>query len=92
VPEAGSLDFLYHSERLGRLSALSMLFYFAIGPYVNLTMLSVPVPLFTALIFPSIGIVLMLLIIALPRYFPRYFPWFSSVFAAYSLLILYLTA
>jgi hypothetical protein len=88
VPEAGSLNFLRHSERLGRLSALSMLLYFAIGPYVNLTMLSVPVPLFTALLFPSIGIVLMLLIITLPRYFP----WFSVAFAAYSLLILYLTA
>jgi hypothetical protein len=49
---------------------------------------SLPVPLFTALLFPAIGIVLMLLIITLPRYFP----WFSAAFAAYSLLILYLTA
>jgi hypothetical protein len=88
VPEQGKLDFLDHSERLGRLSALSMLLYFAIGPYVNLTMLSEPVPLVPALLFPAIGITLMLLIITLPRFFQ----WFTVVFAAYTLLIIKLTA
>ena len=88
VPEEGSLDFLQHSQRLGRLSALSMLLYFAIGPYVNLTMLNDPVPLLPALVIPFIGIVLMLLIISLPRLFR----WFSVAFAIYSLMILYLTA
>jgi hypothetical protein len=88
VPEEGRLDFLQHSERLGRLSALSMLVYFAVGPYVNLTMLAEPVPLFVALAFPTVGILLMLLIMSLPRFFPV----FAVVFAVYTLLILYLTA
>ena len=88
VPEEGRLDFLRHSERLGRLSALSMLLYFAVGPYVNLTMLADPVPLLPALTFPAVGIALMLLIISLPRYFP----WFSGLFALYTLVILFLTA
>ena len=88
VPEEGRLDFLQHSQRLGRLSALSMLLYFAIGPYVNLTMLSEPVPLLPALLVPAIGILLMLLIMTLPRLFP----WFAVAFAAYTFMILYLTA
>ena len=90
VPEAerDTLDFLQHSEKLGRLSALSMLLYFAVGPYVNLTMLAEPVPLAAALTFPAVGITLMLLIIALPRFFP----WFASLFAGYTAIILYLTA
>jgi len=88
VPEEGRLDFLQHSERLGRLSALSMLVYFAVGPYVNLTMLAEPVPLLVALAFPTVGILLMLLIMSLPRFFPV----FAVVFAVYTLLILYLTA
>lgn len=88
VPEEGSLDFLQHSQRLGRLSALSMLLYFAVGPYVNLTMLNEPVPLLPALLIPFIGIVLMLLFITLPRLFKP----LSIVFAVYSLLLLYATA
>lgn len=88
VPEQGKLDFLEHSQRLGRLSALSMLLYFMVGPYVNLTMLAEPVPLFAALAFPAVGIALMGLIMAMPRYFP----WIALVFAGYTLLIVYLTA
>jgi hypothetical protein len=88
VPEAGSLDFLQHSQQLGRLSALSMLLYFAIGPYVNLTMLNDPVPTLPALLVPAIGIVLTGMIII----FPRWFRALSVTFAAYSLFILYATA
>jgi hypothetical protein len=88
VPDQDRMDFLEHSRRLGRLSALSMLLYFAVGPYVNLTMLVEPVPLFAALAFPAAGIALMILIMALPRLFPL----FALLFAPYTLVILYLTA
>ena len=88
VPEQDRMDFLQHSQRLGRLSALSMLLYFAVGPYVNLTMLAQPVPLMAALAFPAAGILLMALVIAMPRFFP----WFALLFAPYTLLILLLTA
>lgn len=82
------LDFLGHSQGFGRLSALSMLLYFCIGPYVNLTMLPVPPPLGLTLTLPALGIALTGLMIAVPRIFP----WLCPLFAAYSLLILYLTA
>ena len=88
VPDDERIDFLEHSQRLGRLSALSMLFYFVVGPYVNLTMLVEPVPLLPALAFPAAGIALMVLIMALPRFFP----WLVLAFVPYTLLILYLTA
>ncbi|MEM6582824.1 MAG: hypothetical protein AAF699_16200 [Pseudomonadota bacterium] len=88
LPEAGSLDFLAHSQNLGRLSALSMLVYFAIGPYVNLTMLSEPMPLLPALLVPAIGILVTGLIIIVPRYFKT----LSIIFAMYSVFILYATA
>jgi len=86
VPDEDELDMLQHSQTLGRLSALSMLVYFAIGPYVNLAMYDNPV--LPAIILPLIGAVLMLLIIMVPRGFKAV----SVVFACYSLLILYLTA
>lgn len=88
VPETGSVDFLQHSEKLGRLSALSMLIYFAIGPYVNLAMLKDPVPLLPALLVPAIGITLTGMIILLPRWFRV----LSVAFAIYSVFILYATA
>ena len=80
------LDFLAHSRSLGRVSAMSMLCYFAVGPYVNLTMFNNP-PL-ASYGFPIIGGCLMVLMIIKPR-------WFSAlavVFTGYTLLILYLTA
>ncbi|MCB1699794.1 MAG: hypothetical protein H6985_03540 [Pseudomonadales bacterium] len=88
VPEAGSLDFLLHSERLGRLSALSMLIYFAIGPYVNLTMMTQPPPLPLALAVPGIGIAITGLIILVPRWFSA----LSVTFALYSVFVIYITA
>lgn len=80
------LVFLTHSRSFGRLSALSMLGYFCVGPHVNITMLGNP-PLLS-LLFPAIGISLMLLI-ALK---PAWFEFLSVVFACYAILILYLTA
>jgi hypothetical protein len=86
VPEEDELDMLRHSQTLGRLSALSMLVYFAIGPYVNLVMYNTPTVL--AISLPLIGAFLMILVITLPRWFKGV----SVVFALYSFLILYLTA
>ena len=86
VPEENKLDFLHHSEHLGRLSALSMLLYFLVGPYVNLTMLGTP--LLPALALPLLGIVLTALIIARPGWFKV----LAVLFAGYTVLILYLTA
>lgn len=82
------LDFLRHSQGFGRLSVLSMLLYFCIGPYVNLTMLPVQPPLLLVLTIPALGVALTGTMIALPRAFQ----YLSPLFAAYSLLILYLTA
>jgi hypothetical protein len=87
VPDdSRALDFLAHSQGLGRLSALSMLLYFVVGPYVNITMFGNEV--LPSLVVPAIGIVLMGLIIALPRAFTV----LSPLFAVYTSFILYLTA
>lgn len=87
VPEAGrELDFLSHSEGLGRLSALSMLLYFLVGPYVNIEMFGneyIP-----SLLLPFVGIALMGMIIGLPKLFPA----LSILFAMYTGLILIVTA
>ena len=87
VPEgAAELDFLGHSEGLGRLSALSMLLYFAVGPYVNISLFGNPV--LPSLVLPAAGILLTGLIMALPRAFPA----LSVLFALYTALILMVTA
>lgn len=86
VPEEDRLDMLAHSQNLGRLSALSMLIYFLIGPYVNLTMYKVE--LLPALMVPSMGIAMMGLIIFVPGWFRQV----AVLFAIYSLWILLLTA
>ncbi len=83
--EDGSYDMLLHSQSQGRLSALAMLAYFLIGPYVNIVMFSNPVSLSIAV--PSVGILLMILVMAIPRWFQI----LSVFFAAYSLLLLYVT-
>ena len=86
VPGEGTLDMQEHSQTLGRLSALSMLAYFAIGPYVNVAMMGNP--LLPSLVVPGLGVVLMALFVARPR-------WFSALaltFAAYSTLIVVITA
>jgi len=86
IADDTELDFLAHSRTLGRVSAGSMLGYFAIGPYVNLTMFgNPPLPSFAVPILGGTLMVLMLLK-------PQWFKWLSVVFTAYTILILYLTA
>lgn len=85
IPEEEQIDMLADSQTLGRLSALSMLFYFLVGPYVNIMMYDSPV--LPSLIIPSAGVLLMILVITIPRHFNIW----SLLFAAYSLLILFLT-
>ncbi len=80
------LDFLAHSQGLGRLSALSMLLYFAIGPYLNISMLGNEI--IPSLVLPAVGILLMGLIIALPRAFTA----LTMLFALYTATILTVTA
>ncbi|MDJ0938858.1 MAG: hypothetical protein QNJ00_03765 [Woeseiaceae bacterium] len=86
ITDNTELDFHAHSCSLGRVSAASMLGYFAVGPYVNLTMLGTPT--LPSYAFPIVGGVLMALMIVRPR-------WFSVlavVFTLYTVVILYLTA
>ena len=86
IADDSELDFIQHSRSLGRISALSMLGYFSVGPHVNITLFGNP-PL------PSIGIPLLggilMLLIALK---PAWFKVLSVLFACYTVLILYLTA
>jgi hypothetical protein len=86
VSDDAELDFLAHSRSFGRLSALSMLGYFCVGPYVNLTLFGNS--LLASMIFPTVGGILMLLIALKPSWFKA----LSIVFACYAILILYLTA
>ena len=85
LPEQAQLDMLQESKKLGRLSALSMLFYFFVGPYVNIVMYDSAVLL--SLIVPSIGVALMALVISLPNRFPLW----SALFAAYSVAVVAFT-
>ncbi len=87
VPESDNdLHFLRHSQGLGRLSALSMLLYFIVGPYVNISMFGNDI--MPSLALPALGILLMGLVMALPRAFPA----LTVLFCAYTMLILALTA
>lgn len=86
ISDDTELVFLTHSRTFGRLSALSMLGYFCIGPYVNITMFGNPALL--SLVFPVIGGSLMLLIALRPAWFE----FLTVVFAGYAVLILFLTA
>ena len=86
VPDEDSLDMLAHNRSLGRLSALSMLAYFALGPYFNLVMMNNP--LLPSLVVPAIGIALMGLVMALPKLFPTW----SLLFAGYAGFVVYATA
>ena len=87
VPESSNaLDFLEHSQGLGRLSALSLLFYFVVGPYVNISMFGNDI--LPSLALPALGVLLTGLIIALPRLFPS----MSVLFFGYTVLILAVTA
>lgn len=84
-PDNKQFDMLLHNQNLGRLSAVFMSIYFLVGPYVNIVMLNNAIV--PSLVFPSIGILLALMVIALPRHFVI----LSALFANYSLLILFIT-
>jgi hypothetical protein len=86
IASNAELDFLSHSRTLGKISALSMLGYFLIGPYVNIRLFENP-PLPSVLV-ASLG-VLQMCVIAL---WPAGFSVMSVLFAAYALGVLYLTA
>ena len=84
-PGEEGLDMLRESQRWGRLSALFMLMYFFVGPYINIVKLDAPV--LPSLIAPAIGIVLMALVISVPKHFRSW----SMLFLIYSMSILVLT-
>ena len=86
VSDDSELDFLMHSRSFGRFSAISLLIYFAVGPYVNITLFDNP-PL-PSLVFPTVGVILMLLVATKPKWFAT----LSVIFACYTMTILYLTA
>jgi len=85
APEEGTVDMLRESQQLGRLSALSMLLYFLVGPYVNIVMYDNAV--LPSIALPAIGILLMVLVITIPA---RFKLW-SVLFSFYSLGILFVT-
>jgi hypothetical protein len=85
APEDSTLDMLQESQHLGRLSALSMLLYFLVGPYVNIIMYKSAI--LPSIAVPSLGILLMVLVIA----FPQRFKLWSVLFAIYSLSVIALT-
>ena len=84
-PEGEPLNMLQESQNLGRLSALSMLLFFLVGPYVNIAMYDHAV--LPSLILPSLGIGLMALVIGAPQRFP----FWSVLFLTYSVVIIFLT-
>ena len=84
-PEDGHFDMLIHSQGLGRVSAISLLVYFLIGPFINIYMFENPVVL--SILIPSAGILLMGLVI----FVPRWFKGLSVVFGLYSLAVLSVT-
>ena len=85
APEEGTVDMLKESQQLGRLSALSMLLYFLVGPYVNIVMYRNAI--LPSLAIPAIGILLMVLVITIPS---RFRLW-SVLFSFYSLAVLVVT-
>ena len=85
VASDAELDFLNHSRTLGRVSALSMLGYFLLGPYVNIRLFeNPPVP---SVVVAGLGAVLMLLVAVRPAWFRA----LTVLFAGYALAVLYLT-
>ncbi|MFT5275157.1 MAG: hypothetical protein ACI9SX_001518 [Pseudoalteromonas tetraodonis] len=85
APEDGSVNMLEESQQFGRLSALSMLLYFLVGPYVNIAMYNNAI--LPSIAVPLVGIGLMLLVIVRPALFKVW----SVLFALYSLGVLALT-
>lgn len=80
------LNFLGHSQSLGRVSAAFMVGYFAVGPYFNIRLLdNAPVP---SIALASLGAVLAMGIVVKPAWFRV----LSVLIGLYSLLVLLLTA
>ena len=80
------LDYLHHSQTLGRISAGSMLAYFAVGPYYNIVMLgNAAMP---SVVVAGIGALLCLGIVVKPSWFRP----LSVLVAIYCVAVLYLTA
>jgi hypothetical protein len=89
LPVPGSdrtLNFLEHSQGLGRLSTLSLMLYFMVGPYINISLFKVEIA--PALIVPAFGMIILALMISVPRAFK----WLSLLFTAYTAFILAITA
>lgn len=84
-PSADVLDMSRHSQQLGRLSALSMLLYFLMGPYINIVMYNNPVRL--SVVVPLAGILVMVMMIVMPSKFRIW----SVLFAAHAVWVLMLT-
>lgn len=85
APGEDILDMLMQNQVLGRVSALAMLMYFLVGPYVNIVMYKNAI--MPSIVVPSVGILLMVLVLALPAHFKLW----SVVFAGYTLGVLFLT-
>lgn len=85
APEESKIDMLEQSKGLGRLSAASMLLYFLVGPYVNIAMYGNAI--IPSIAVPSVGIMLMVLVIS----FPARFKTWAIFFTIYSLAVLALT-
>ncbi len=86
VASDAELDFLNHSQTLGRVSAVSMLGYFLVGPYVNIRLFENPA---TPSIIVALAGAAQMAIIALR---PGWFSGMTTVFALYAASVLYLTA
>jgi len=86
ITDDSELNFMAHSQSLGRVSAASMLGYFCVGPHVNIILFGNPA--LPSIAVPLFGGLLMLLVILKPGWFKV----LSVMFAIYAALILYLTA
>ncbi|MFT4767433.1 MAG: hypothetical protein ACI8RN_000559 [Glaciecola sp.] len=80
------LNFLDHSQSLGRVSAAFMVGYFAVGPYFNIRLLDNP-PL-PSIVLASLGALLAMGIVIKPAWFKV----LTVFIGLYSLSILFLTA
>ncbi len=86
VASDAELDFLNHSQTLGRVSAASMLGYFALGPYINILLFENPP--WTSTLVAGIGGLQMAAYLVRPAWFRP----LSMVFALYACVVLMLTA
>jgi len=80
------LDFLGHSQSLGRVSAAFMVGYFAVGPYYNIRLLdNAALP---SAVLAGLGALLALGIVVRPTWFKP----LAVIIAAYAVAVLLLTA